>query len=37
MHHKPTWTEQMKFLLQLLGMLAGLAIQGLTLYRMLHR
>jgi hypothetical protein len=37
MRAKPTWTEQMKLLLQLLGMLAGLAIQGLTLYRMLHK
>ena len=37
MRAKPTWTEQMKLLLQLLGMLAGLAIQGLTLYHLLHR
>ena len=34
---KPTWTEQAKVPLQLLGILAGLAIQGLTLYYMLHK
>ncbi len=37
MSAKPTWTEQMKLLLQLLGMLAGLAIQGVTLYNLLHK
>ena len=37
MSAKPTWTEQMKRLLQLLGMLAGLAIQGFTLYHLIHK